>query len=222
MSDHADVVRAGIRIHPDEPTDVMVDLELRAIAALDRLVAERDAALGIETEVILDVILDDLRATEKLATDERERRLSAEAERDEALASRSEILRNSEIERKALQAERDEALRQAAQADEALVLTQEDARSWRAQANHNLGKWESAEYDKSSLRRLNDSQLKVILSLRDAVGAANLVTVNGETKMSREDWLRIEGAFIAAGLRTPVVAIEIDALAPSATGGDDA
>jgi hypothetical protein len=40
--DHADIVRAGIRIHPDEPTDVMVDLELRALAALDALVAERD------------------------------------------------------------------------------------------------------------------------------------------------------------------------------------
>jgi hypothetical protein len=33
-------VRAGIRIHPDEPTDVMVDLERNALAALDSLAAE--------------------------------------------------------------------------------------------------------------------------------------------------------------------------------------
>jgi hypothetical protein len=41
MSDNADIVRAGIRIHPDEPADVMVDLKQRALAALDALVAER-------------------------------------------------------------------------------------------------------------------------------------------------------------------------------------
>jgi hypothetical protein len=39
--DHVDIVRAGIRIHPDEPDDVMVDLKQRALAALDALVAER-------------------------------------------------------------------------------------------------------------------------------------------------------------------------------------
>ena len=51
MSDNADIVRAGIRIHPDEPADVMVDLKQRALAALDAmearerdLVAERDEA----------------------------------------------------------------------------------------------------------------------------------------------------------------------------------
>jgi len=47
----------------------------------------------------------------------------------------------------------DEVLRQAAQADEALVLTQEDARSWKAQANHNLGKWEAAEIKLGESRR---------------------------------------------------------------------
>ena len=44
MTDNADIVRAGIRIHPDEPTDVMVDLELRAFAALVALVVERPEA----------------------------------------------------------------------------------------------------------------------------------------------------------------------------------
>ena len=34
-----ETVRAGIRIHPDEPTDVMFDLESRAFKALDRLAA---------------------------------------------------------------------------------------------------------------------------------------------------------------------------------------
>lgn len=44
--------------------------------------------------------------------------------------------------------------------------------------------------------------------LRYAVGSALLITVNGETKMTREAWLRIEAAFLAAGIETPEVAIE--------------
>lgn len=50
MSDYADIVRAGIRIHPDEPTDVMVTLELNALAALDALVAERDEQRSLSHE----------------------------------------------------------------------------------------------------------------------------------------------------------------------------
>lgn len=37
-------VRAGIKIHPDEPTDVMVSLELDALTALDSLEEQLEAA----------------------------------------------------------------------------------------------------------------------------------------------------------------------------------
>jgi hypothetical protein len=48
----AATVRAGIRIHPDEPTDVMVTLELEAFAALTALLQH------IETEGAKLAVLD--------------------------------------------------------------------------------------------------------------------------------------------------------------------
>ena len=55
MSDNADIVREALRL-----SHRATDAWDAAYRALDALVAERDAALGIETEVILD----DLRAAE--------------------------------------------------------------------------------------------------------------------------------------------------------------
>jgi hypothetical protein len=44
MSDHADIVRKAIRMHPDASTDEIWESETEAFAALDALVAERDEA----------------------------------------------------------------------------------------------------------------------------------------------------------------------------------
>lgn len=66
-------------------------IRMPAYKALRALVAERDARGWSQKEWLellarAEAAEDDLRATEKLATDERERRIAAEAERDEALA----------------------------------------------------------------------------------------------------------------------------------------
>lgn len=58
----------------------------------------------------------------------------------------------------------------------------------------------------------NHAQLSnALVKIRSAVGGALLITVSGETKMPREDWLAIEGALLAAGIQTPVVGVVAEA-----------
>jgi len=129
----ADTIRNILTRHASFPF-TNGDARTEALAALDRLVAERDEANR--------TLIFEREASNKLY--------------QEALASREEMavsMDATEATLRELRAERDEARRQAEQADEALVLTGEDARSWKAQANHNLGKWEAAEIELGESRR---------------------------------------------------------------------
>jgi len=72
VTDHADIVRKAIRMHPDASTDEIWESETEAFAALDALVAERDEAVEMSRQMV---------AAYELAGEETE---AAEKERDEA------------------------------------------------------------------------------------------------------------------------------------------
>lgn len=59
---------------------------------------------------------------------------------------------------------------------------------------------------RAALAELDDLE-DAVTGIRQAIGAALLISTDGETKMPREDWLRIESAMLAAGVQTPVVAV---------------
>ena len=80
VSNNAVTVRAGIRIHPDEPTDVMLDLESRALVALEAMV-ERERALVAK----LDVLVKHIVSLENEMHDKNRLAVEAQEQRDEAL-----------------------------------------------------------------------------------------------------------------------------------------